>query len=174
MGSQVAFFSGIFVVTRAQCLCFCLHSVWKFARCVAKGCVYVTKPCRSRGVAKTFARDRSTVSSWVGPASCHVATCVCVARAEGPSDAHAAASSLSGPPPDNPTTRTPHTTRLRCRDVGIWRYAVGLASVPERPKGTACKAVQSRVQIPPGAPAREVSSLWDVYIRWTAWREATR
>ena len=25
------------------------------------------------------------------------------------------------------------------------------ASVPERPKGTACKAVQSRVQIPPGA-----------------------
>ena len=26
-----------------------------------------------------------------------------------------------------------------------------LAPVPERPKGTACKAVQSRVQIPPGA-----------------------
>ena len=25
------------------------------------------------------------------------------------------------------------------------------ASVPERPKATACKAVQSRVQIPPGA-----------------------
>jgi hypothetical protein len=26
------------------------------------------------------------------------------------------------------------------------------ASVPERSKGTACKAVKSRVQIPPGAP----------------------
>ncbi len=52
-----------------------------------------------------------------------------------------------------------HTLRLSTRLFGpeCWTGAepailVSRASVPERPKGTACKAVQSRVQIPPGAP----------------------
>ena len=37
--------------------------------------------------------------------------------------------------------------RSRVRTTAFCCYA----SVPERPKGAACKAVQSRVQIPPGA-----------------------